>query len=91
MQCFQDAEELIKAVPGLTDGYYHKVTCPYVTTLCSMQSNKQHRGFLCYLIVMSAMQGFALYHLDDYAGELNTMSEECFDSFVVSAVVCCFL
>ena len=21
----QDAEELIKAVPGLTDGYYHKV------------------------------------------------------------------
>ncbi len=28
VQCFQDAEELIKAVPGLTDGYYHKVKLP---------------------------------------------------------------
>lgn len=25
--CAQDAEELIKIVPGLTDGYYHKVRC----------------------------------------------------------------
>ncbi len=46
---FQDAEELIKVVPGLTDGYYHKVTCPYVITLCSMCFNEQHRALLLYV------------------------------------------
>ncbi|KAL0051283.1 hypothetical protein WJX82_004842 [Trebouxia sp. C0006] len=38
-----DAEELIKVVPGLTDGYYHK--------------------------------GFALYHLDDYAGAAHSFQQ----------------
>ncbi len=90
VQSFQDAEELIKAVPGLTDGYYHKVTCLHVTTFYSM-FNEQHRALLCYLSVTSAMQGFALYHLDDYAGEPDTMSDECSVSFVFSLDVCCFL
>lgn len=81
VRLFQDAEELIKIVPGLTDGYYHKVTCPYVITLCSMRFNEQHRAILCYLNMMSAMQGFALYHLDDYAGELDSMLPAMFWQF----------